>query len=256
MKVKPVDFENGASLAYVFTLLQEEANKLDQVRKNTSYVKTLIGITKSPLLMRRALIIFYNWMIILAVYLGIGMGISGNLDQILSPYLVSLIAAICEFFSIVTCHLVLDKYGRKYPLIFFMAICAVTIYLIPVYYTSQPRLAIFFYFLAKYAIGAANSTCMIYTSELYPTPMRSTGVGLSVALARLGGVWAPQINILSSTLGSIDVPFIIFSVAAVFSCVASLFLPETLNKPLPENLIEAKNLERKTSSTQSNKTLP
>ena len=239
-----MDFESSASAAYVLDLLQEEANKLNQIRKNTSYVKTLVGMTQSPVLLRRCLIIFYNWMIILAVYLGIGMGISGNLDQIMNPYLVSLIAALCEFTSIVTCHLVLDRYGRKFPLISFMAICSITIYLIPVYFSSHPRFSIFLYFLAKYAIGAAQLTCMIYTSELYPTPMRSTGVGLSVALARLGGVWAPQINVLSSTLGSIQVPFIIFSVAAVFSCIFSLFLPETLNKPLPENISEAKNLDR------------
>ena len=91
-----------------------------------------------------------------------------------------------------------------------MILCSLAIYLIPVYFHTHPKLAMFFYFLAKYSIGASQLIFMIYTSELYPTTMRSTGVGLSVSIARLGGVWAPQINVLSSTLGSIYIPFIIY----------------------------------------------
>jgi OCT family organic cation transporter-like MFS transporter 4/5 len=167
------------------------------------------------------------------------------LDKIMNPYLVFLIAAICEFVSIVTCHLVLNRFGRKYPMVVFMLLSSIAIYLIPVYFESQPYVSIVFYFMAKYSIGAAQLTCMIYTSELYPTPMRSTGVGLSVALARLGGVWAPQINVLSSTLGSIYVPFIIFSVLSLVSGILCIMLPETLNKQLPETLSQAKALNKK-----------
>ena len=242
-KVK-VDLENEESWVYIFSLLQEEANKLSVARKNTSYTQTLIGITKSPILMRRAFILFYTWMVILAVYLGIGMGISGNLDKVMNPYLVFLLAATFEFLSIVTCHLVLNRFGRKYPLIVFMVVSSVAMYLIPAYFESRPVVSIVFYFLAKYSIGAAQSTCMIYTSELYPTPMRSTGVGLSVSIARLGGVWAPQINVLSSTLGSIYVPFLIFSISSLLAGVLCSFLPETLNKNLPENLSDAKALKK------------
>lgn len=77
------------------------------------------------------------------------MGISGNLDKIMSPYKVFFIAAICEFISIVTCHLVLNRFGRKYPLIIFMFISSIAIYLIPVYYHNYPYVSIVFYFLGK-----------------------------------------------------------------------------------------------------------
>jgi OCT family organic cation transporter-like MFS transporter 4/5 len=125
-----------------------------------------------------------------------------------------------------------------------MIVSSVAMYLIPAYFESRPVVSIVFYFLAKYSIGAAQSTCMIYTSELYPTPMRSTGVGLSVSIARLGGVWAPQINVLSSTLGSIYVPFLIFSISSLLAGILCSLLPETLNKNLPENLSDAKALKK------------
>lgn len=239
-----VDLKDDITSMYLLTLLQEEANKISSNRAQ-SYTATLRGIVRSPMLLRRSFVLSYTWMVILACYLGIGMGISGNLDRFLNPYLVFAIAAGFEFASIVTCHLVLNRFGRKYPLIIFMLTTSLAIYLIPVNFEKWPWVAMGFYFLAKYTIGAAQLTCMIFTSELYPTPMRSTGVGLSVALARLGGVWAPQINVLSSTLGSIYVPFVIFAVMSLIAAVlCGLVLPETLNKELPSNLKEAKNLKR------------
>ena len=66
-----VEIESSTSQDYMFTLLQEEANKLDQSKSNNNYTNTLRGILKSRMLIRRCLIIFYTWMIILAVYLGL-----------------------------------------------------------------------------------------------------------------------------------------------------------------------------------------
>ena len=235
------------SAAYIHSLLQEEANKLTSSGR-ASYTATWHGLLSSPRLLRRCLVLFYTWMVILAVYLGVGMGISGNLDKHLDPYLVFGLAAFFEFASIVTCHLVLNRFGRKYPLVVFLLVTAVALYLVPMFWQAQRAyVSVAFYLLAKYGIGGAQLTCMILTGELYPTPMRSTGVGLSVAVARLGGVWAPQINVLSGTLGSIYVPFGIFSALALLACVlCAITLPETLNRPLPANIREAEELGSRT----------
>lgn len=233
------------SWTYIFALLQEEANKLSEMKKANTLRRSVSSILRSPVCVRRCFILFYTWMVILAVYLGIGMGISGNLDKFINPYAVFFMAAVCEFVGVITCHLVLDRFGRKFPLIVFLTFNAITIYLIPVYFESYPYLAIVFYFMAKYFISAAQITCMIFTSELYPTPLRSTGVGLSVAIARLGGVLAPQINVLSSTLGSIYLPFVIFSVFSLIAAIFCLFLPETLNEKLPESVKDIKALDKK-----------
>jgi len=104
--------------------------------------------------------------------------------------------------------------------------------------------------IAKYAIGAAQATFLIYTSELYPTPMRSTGVGMSVAIARVGGVWAPQLNVIESTIGNFNTPFMIFSFLCLLSSFFFLLLPETLNKPLPETALQATLLNRSSNTKQ------
>ncbi len=145
-----VELESSVSKAYMFDLLQDESIKLENLKKSNNYTSTIRGIFGSPMLIRRCLIIFYTWMILLAVYLGIGMGISGNLHKFMNPYAVFLIAACCEFVSIVTVHLVLNRFGRKFPMIIFMFICSIAIYLIPVYYKELPKVSMFFYFLGNF----------------------------------------------------------------------------------------------------------
>ena len=108
-----------------------------------------------------------------------------------------------------------------------------------------------FYLVAKYSISAAQLTCMIFTSETYPTPMRGTGVGLSVCLARFGGVWAPQINVLSRF--GFHVPYMIFSALALIAAFSALFLPRNMNKKLPDSAKEAEKMDRN-SSLNSKKT--
>ena len=183
-------------------------------------------------------------MVILMVYLGMGMGISNAMDQHVDPYLMFLIQAGFEFLGIVTCHIALSHFNRKTPLIFFMALSSSAIFFIPFFFTKYPMISCGFYLIAKYAISAAQLTCMIFTSETYPTSMRGTGVGLSVCLARVGGVWAPQVNVLGSRFG-FHVPYMIFSALALIAAFSAVFLPQTMNKKLPDNTKEAEKIDSK-----------
>jgi hypothetical protein len=98
------DFDDDAYSSYIFTLLQEDARKTANQKKLT-YKDTINGVIYSPHLRKRSLILFYVWMVILLIYLGVGMSISDNLKHLIDPYLTFLIAAILEFCSIITCHL-------------------------------------------------------------------------------------------------------------------------------------------------------
>ena len=46
--------------------------------------------------------------------------------------------------------------------------------------------------LGKAAITCSYAMIYLYSSEVYPTVMRSTGVGAGALFARIGGVVAPQ----------------------------------------------------------------
>lgn len=52
--------------------------------------------------------------------------------------------------------------------------------------------------IGKFAISFTYNGIYIITSEIYPTVIRSTSVSISQAIARFGGVIAPNFNLLVS----------------------------------------------------------
>jgi MFS family permease len=80
----------------------------------------------------------------------------------------------------------------------------------------------------------------LYTSELYPTTLRTVGVGVSSMSARLGAIVSPYIAAFGST--SVWIPMAVFGGCTIISGFLVLFLPETLGKDLPATIEEALRL--------------
>ncbi|XP_062951227.1 organic anion transporter 3 [Cynocephalus volans] len=96
--------------------------------------------------------------------------------------------------------------------------------------TVRTVLAVF----GKGCLSSSFSCLFLYTSELYPTVIRQTGMGLSNMWARVGSMTAPLVKITGDVQPFI--PNVIYGTIALLGGSAALFLPETLNRPLPETL--------------------
>uniref|UniRef100_A0A8C6TPP3 Solute carrier family 22 member 5 n=1 Tax=Neogobius melanostomus TaxID=47308 RepID=A0A8C6TPP3_9GOBI len=86
----------------------------------------------------------------------------------------------------------------------------------------------------KFGFTMAFGTVYIYTAELYPTVIRNVGMGMCSSAARVGSITAPYVIYLG-TYNKI-LPYIVMGSLTMVSCVVNLFLPETLNKDLPETI--------------------
>uniref|UniRef100_G1PTR8 Major facilitator superfamily (MFS) profile domain-containing protein n=1 Tax=Myotis lucifugus TaxID=59463 RepID=G1PTR8_MYOLU len=86
----------------------------------------------------------------------------------------------------------------------------------------------------KGCLSSSFSCLFLYTSELYPTVIRQTGMGVSNMLTRVGSMTAPLVRITGELHPF--VPNLIFGATALLGGGASLFLPETLHQPLPETI--------------------
>lgn len=79
-------------------------------------------------------------------------------------------------------------------------------------------------FLARGMIAGLFQAAYVYTPEVYPTALRSIGVGGCSALARVGAMATPyvgQVLFQTSILSAVSV----YGIFAVFACFACLLLP-------------------------------
>ncbi|KIH43574.1 hypothetical protein ANCDUO_26417 [Ancylostoma duodenale] len=98
--------------------------------------------------------------------------------------------------------------------------------------------ALSFMMIGKICIQGAFNILYIFTSELYPTIVRNTAVGVTSMVARFGSGVSSYIALLS--INSLPItPMIIFAIFSLFAGMLVSVLPETSEKPLPETLDDA-----------------
>ncbi|NXT57162.1 S226B protein, partial [Pluvianellus socialis] len=94
--------------------------------------------------------------------------------------------------------------------------------------------------VGKGSLAASFNCAYIFTGELFPTVIRQTGMGLGGTMARVGGMVAPLVRMAADVTPVL--PLVIYGAAPIVSAIATCFLPETRNVPLPETI---KDVERR-----------
>ncbi|GFH08008.1 MFS domain-containing protein, partial [Haematococcus lacustris] len=90
--------------------------------------------------------------------------------------------------------------------------------------------------IGKFGCAGAFTIASIFTSELFPTLVRSAVLGAENESARLGGIAAPFVVLLGTQLHNPSLPFVLFGVTSVLAGLLILTLPETLGAPLPDTM--------------------
>lgn len=91
-------------------------------------------------------------------------------------------------------------------------------------------------FAARGIIAGVFQAAYVYTPEVYPTPLRSVGVGSCSAMARLGAMITPYVaQVLVKS--SLPLAVTVYGIAALLAAIASYFLPyETSGKEMRETI--------------------
>ena len=96
--------------------------------------------------------------------------------------------------------------------------------------------------IGKAAVVSCFCIIFLYSSEVFPTVIRTVGVGCCTFFGRLGSLLAPQILLLGEVIFSTMpglVPFLTFGSLCLVAAILVLHLPETLNTKLPDTIEEA-----------------
>ena len=173
------------------------------------------------------------WLAVSMVYYGLTFGVDilpGNV------YVNSVLLSLIEFPGIFTIFAV-DKFGRKYVLTIFFLTSAVACLGLPVAkkFSRHVIWPLSLAMLGKLLMGSAFGLIYFYTPEQMPTSLRTTGMSVCSAFARIGTIVAPfviQLHYLSPYA-----PYCVFAGSGfIASVLCVLFAVETRNKPLPQTL--------------------
>ncbi|MFD0679885.1 MULTISPECIES: MFS transporter [unclassified Paenibacillus] len=133
-----------------------------------------------------------------------------------------LIMTLAQLPGYFTAAYFIEKFGRKFVLVTYLLLTAVS----AIWFGSAETVLMLIaagISLSFFNLGAWGAM-YAYTPELYPTAVRSTGVGLAASFGRLGGVIGPYlVGILVAREAAIVSIFIIFFVAIVIGALAVLF---------------------------------
>ncbi|CAG5110614.1 Oidioi.mRNA.OKI2018_I69.chr2.g4998.t1.cds [Oikopleura dioica] len=187
----------------------------------------------------------YQWFATTLVYYGLSLG-AGDLGG--SLLMTNFINGAVEVLCYILLPLFIDhpKIGRKYGTVWTMLLGSVGCLLTAVFdflliddpdndglSTAKMICAV----VGKFGVAGTFGIVYVHASEMYPTPVRGVGVGLSSAGGRIGGILAPIINGLGKTTSWL--PFVIFGALGIVQVITVFFLPETLGVPMLTTIEEA-----------------
>lgn len=135
----------------------------------------------------------------------------------------TLIMTLAQLPGYFTAAYFIEKFGRKFVLVVYLAFTAVSAIWFG-YASSQGMLIAAGICLSFFNLGAWGGM-YAYTPELYPTAVRSTGVGLAASFGRIGGIIAPLlVGVLVGREVGISAIFAMFFVTILIGAAAVLFL--------------------------------
>ncbi|GJM95962.1 hypothetical protein PR202_ga12761 [Eleusine coracana subsp. coracana] len=141
------------------------------------------------------------------------------------------ITSLAEIPGLFLSAVLVDWSGRKATMWFMMFACCA--FLGPLVFHQNEMLTTTFLFGAR-ACGTGGITVLcIYAPEVYPTYMRSTGVGIAVAIGKIGGVVCPLVAVGMLRTCHQMAAVVVFELVLLLAGIACILFPiETKGKEI------------------------
>lgn len=158
-----------------------------------------------------------------------------------SLYIDVFITNLAEFPGLVLSAIIVDKLGRKFSMAIMLLLGFVL--LLPLVSQKGEILTTASLFGARMFISATFTVACIYAPEVYPTSIRSTGVGIATAIGRIGGMICPLVAVALVSNCHQTAAVVLFEVNVVVVGVCVMLFPfETKGRELADS-VPLSNLE-------------
>lgn len=190
------------------------------------------GMLCTRVMMLRILILLYNFAINALVYFGLSLNsVSLSGSKYFNFILVSLVEIPGYYVGLVA----IEKFGRVAGFVASMILCGLTCAACG--YAEAVWLQIALFLIGKLGITCSFSIIYVHATEMMPTVIRSSCVGFFATMSRIGALAAPFAPFLEKYYKPL--PYLVFGLTAIVGGVMYLYLPETLNRKLPNTVEEA-----------------
>ncbi|KAJ8751198.1 hypothetical protein K2173_016379 [Erythroxylum novogranatense] len=149
------------------------------------------------------------------------------------------VTTFAEFPGYVLSAIIVDRLGRKISISGMMFACC--IFLVPLVVHQTGRVTTGLLFGARTFISASFNTVYIYAPEIYPTSVRTTGIGVASSMGRIGGMICPVVAVGLVQGCQQAASIALFVGVIVFAAIAAVFFPlETKGRELSDTISSTK----------------
>ncbi|XP_078086942.1 organic cation/carnitine transporter 2-like [Mustelus asterias] len=212
--------------------------ELEDMKAKSKQSHSIIHLVKASKIRAITITNFLVWMILSSVYFGLSLN-TPNLYG--DDYLNCFFSAAIEVPAYVVTWFFLQRLSRRFSLSGSISLAGIVLFFTQLIPSTLSVLSTVLVMIGKFGISSAYSIIYIYCAELYATTVRNMGVGISTTASRLGSILSPYIFYLGSYHEFL--PFILMGSLAVSSAILVLFLPETINVPLPDTIDQMQTMK-------------
>ncbi|XP_050687705.1 solute carrier family 22 member 7-like [Eriocheir sinensis] len=179
-----------------------------------------------------------TYLVVAMVFFGLTLGAS---SLGVNPFVYMIISGLVETPSVVTVFLV-EYFGRKKTGVGTFSLCAVALLSQPLIPKSLMWLSITLVSIGKFFSSCAFGVLFLYSSELYPTEIRTQGMSAGMMSSRVGGFIAPFIISALETNHPWGIS-VVFGLASAVAAVSFWPLWETKDALLPDTVAQLEALD-------------
>nr|XP_026494449.1 organic cation transporter 1-like [Vanessa tameamea] len=216
-----------------------EKKRMDDQNSEGDCKASPLDVFRYPNIRKKFFLITFNWVALGIVYNSLSYN-TPNLG--VDDYLAFFIGGAVEIPSYFIAWKCMERYGRRWVLCVFMSIGGLACLSCALVPEAWPWITVSLAMLGRLCAAASFAVFYVQIGELLPTVMRAQTMGASSVIAGVGLLSCPYI--VSLAVYSRSLPLIIMGVLSVVAGVTSLFLPETLNQPLPQTLEDGESFGR------------
>ncbi|GBM70542.1 Carcinine transporter [Araneus ventricosus] len=212
--------------------------ELEKKKKAGEAKTTPLDFFKYPTLRKRFLLVTICWVGNSIPYFGLQMNVknlTGN--EFFNFFLISLIEVPAHFST----WLFMERIGRRWCSVGAFALSTFACFLPVAFPPEYANVGVVASLLAKAGTSSAFMTLYQQGPEIFPTSLRGVGLGMACTIGTGSTLFVPYIVYLSRY--GFCIPFLIFAVISFISALCAMFLPETLNKKLPQTVEDAENFQ-------------